>query len=102
MVSFLGETIGQNLVLNHSFEDYKRCPNYEKPKPLKLKQQVSGPKGSPRYFNTCNNKTNPYGIQQPFEGNAYCGLVITSHEPNECMSREVIELKLKEPLIAGH
>lgn len=101
-VSLVGGVQGQNLVRNQSFEEYKRCPKYEVTKKLKLKQNAIGVKETPRYFNTCNTEPNPFGEQKPFEGNAYCGLVITSDEANECNLREVIELKLSEPLIAGH
>ncbi|MFT5665962.1 MAG: hypothetical protein ACI9DK_000137 [Vicingaceae bacterium] len=92
--------------MNPSFELNKHCPRGPNSKRLKLKNSVNSVKGTPDYFNFCNDDfnpaNNPFGSQNPFEGQAYCGLVLTSDKQNECSEREFIELKLSVPLIAGN
>ena len=97
---------GQNLVLNQGFENYNKCPEKFTRKKLKLKQDVRSIQGTADYFNYCSNTfnptDNPFGSQQPFEGQAHCGLIVTSEYINECASREYMQLKLREPLKAGN
>lgn len=95
----------QNLVLNSSFEDFKKCPESISEKKLRLKGKIQSVKRTPDYFNTCSKtfspRNNPMGYQAPYHGEAFCGLVLTYDFVNECSKREYLELKLKEPLIPG-
>lgn len=97
---------GQNLVINGDFEDYKKCPKTLTGKKLYLKGGLDLIHGTPDYFNACsknlNGNNNPYGPQKSQSGNGHIGLMITSDFKNECAAREYIQLKLSEPLIAGH
>lgn len=94
----------QNLILNGSFENFKRCPSSITTKHLKLKDGIKSI-GSADYFNGCspnfNPEFNPFGRQVPFEGKGFCGLILTSDYPQECDYREFIQLKLIEPLEKG-
>lgn len=109
LLLFAGLTVSllqsQNLIVNASFEEYKKCPRADKEKSLKLKEGVKGIKGSSHYFHSCsaglNPQKNPYGSQKAADGEAYCGLLLTSFSPTECQQRSYIQMELSEPLEAG-
>jgi len=105
-ISPLYNAKAQNLVLNYSFELYKKCPDNYTKRTLKLKDGVISIKGTPDYFNFCSSNFNAtdnfFGYQKPYEGDAFCGLILTSDYPNECESREYLQLKFSEPLQAGY
>jgi len=96
----------QNLIQNPSFEEHKKCSKSFTKKQLKLKGGVMSTKGTPDYFHNCSKgfspENNPFGIQQPYEGDAFCGLTITSDYIDECANREYLQLKFIEPLKAGN
>lgn len=74
--------MGQNLVRNQSFENFKKCPKTLTVKKLKLKGNVKNVKGLANYFNSCSQNLsgikNPYGYQIPQDGNGFLGLTLTS------------------------
>ena len=97
----------QNLVLNGSFEETKKCPQSTGFKLKKLEHGVKTIKGSPDYYNTCGSASvnvpqNISGYQEAYNGTAYCGLTLTTQEVSECETREFIQLKLVEPLKNGY
>ena len=104
----LGTGYSQNLVENHSFELYKKCPKTLTQKKLKLKNKVINVKGLPNYFNSCSDNLsgtkNPYGYQIPQDGDGFVGIISTSDYRNtgECQVREYVQMKLSKPLIAGY
>ena len=94
---------GENLVENPSFENYRDCPN--KIDALGVLTTVEGwfqpSAGSADYFNTCGTREcsvpkNKLGIQEPRDGNAYCGIYCSKPE-----YREYLQTQLKQPLEAG-
>lgn len=96
--------LGQNLVPNHSFEEYTTCPQ--------TAAEVAKAVGwyplyaSPDYYNACapNNVVgvpwNTCGWQQAAEGNAYMGLV-TYFDGKPLPNREFIGIQLTQPLTPG-
>jgi len=108
LLFFLGTGYSQNLVKNHSFELYKKCPKTLTQKKLKLKKGVINVKGLPNYFNSCSDNLsgakNPYGYQIPQDGDGFVGIISTSDYRNagECQVREYVQMKLSKPLIAGY
>jgi flagellar motor protein MotB len=97
----------QNLVLNGSFEETKKCPKATGFNFKKLKGQIKTINGSPDYYNSCGSYSvnipyNITGYQEAYNGSAYCGLVLTTQALSECEAREFIQLKLTEPLINGY
>ena len=91
----LYEVSAQNIVLNGSFESQRKY--FKKKK--KLKNGVKSLRGNIKCFNAPNSEL---GHQLPYNGNSYCGLILTSDYPNECSVRDYIQLKLSEPLKAGY
>tara|TARA_B100000809_G_scaffold7535_1_gene7454 strand:+ start:1897 stop:3690 length:1794 start_codon:yes stop_codon:yes gene_type:complete len=97
----------QNLVLNGSFEETKKCPKSAGFNFKKLKGGIKTIKGSPDYYNSCGSYAvhiphNILGYQEAQNGSAYCGLVLTTQALAECETREFIQLKLTEPLKNGY
>ena len=95
LIFSLYELSAQNLVINGSFESQRKY--FKKKK--KLKDGVTSLRGNINCFNLSNN---PPGYQSPYDGNSYCGLILTSDYRNECSVRDYIQLKLSEPLKAGY
>jgi hypothetical protein len=110
------EEIGNNLVRNPSFEDFKICPSGIVGRPSrKLIPDWQVPnKGTPDYFNTCSNKeagipNNFAGRADSHSGNAYAGMIlrqnftrdnkITGEKP--VIYREYIQNELEAELEAG-
>jgi|SRR6185312_39273 len=97
----------ENLVLNHSFEEYTHCPislnevNF----PCKYWLPDIPVWSTPDYYNKCASDTLlgvPYnfsGYCQPKTGNAYVGLILMVDGDN---SMEHIRGKLRKPLQEGH
>ncbi|MCS6822293.1 MAG: hypothetical protein NZ551_10535 [Microscillaceae bacterium] len=91
-------TFAQNLVPNHSFEEFSRCPNdYNQGNRLSVWQPYQA---VPDLFNVCAAGTNAgvpenfYGVLPAAEGNGYIGLTVwhASAQP------DIIGVRLKEPL----
>lgn len=98
----LPQLLTQNLVPNSSFEKYKKCPEKENEVRKNVAEWSIVNKSSPDYFNNCssNKLTSPEanfgGSQQPFDGDAYVGIVLASTVLGDF--REYIQCKLAEPL----
>ena len=97
----------QNLVLNGSFEETKKCTKSTAFNLKKLKGSIKSIKGSPDYYNSCGSKSgnvphNTSGYQDAQHGTAYCGLILTTQDFSECQTREFIQLKLAETLKNGY
>ncbi|MGV3636563.1 MAG: OmpA family protein [Flavobacteriales bacterium] len=95
----------QDLVVNGSFEQHARCPERFDAKPLRGVHRTKPIGGMPGYFHACSEvmgtPENWAGIQAPFDGEAYAGLVLTAHGGGECAVREFVQLELAEPLVNG-
>lgn len=96
---------GQNLVINHSFEERTTCPlDFNKSQLNEVKSWYQASLGTPDYFNPCSREAgvpaNYFGFEPAQDGNAYMGLVTYS-----CASRknyrEYVESKLSRPLAPG-
>lgn len=99
-------SFAQNLVPNPGFEEFYNCPD-------KLSQfhnvinWYTPTIGNPDYFNNCKERKsdpfgvpyNVYGMQQPKDGNAYCGLVLHNAVNNRLV--EYVQIKLDKPLNAN-
>lgn len=96
---------GQELVRNGGFEEHGPCPVRFDKKPAKGVVGVKTIGGMPGYFHACSEGMgtpgNWAGVQAPFEGDAYMGLVLTAHGGNECAVREFVQLELERPLVNG-
>ncbi len=113
--------VGQNLVPNPSFEDYKACPTaisaIDYSPGYTSFPWVQGwvsplQKSSPDYFNACaaantgaQTPLTAFGYQQPRTGDAYAGIVAWegyySGASLTSEFREYIQCKLLQPLQAG-
>ena len=101
-------TMGQqNLVLNGSFEESLSCPPMDGQWTL-VSDWTSPNQKSPDYFHSCapvlanysaNAPNNISGWQQPFDGDAYMGIVCHSKETSEL--REYLQTELTHSLTAG-
>src|ERR1700740_2272350 len=80
-----------NLIYNGDFEIYSSCPTgYSDPSQVpnyeinKCQGWTTPTYGTSDYFNICSSNpfvgvpTNGLGIQQPYNGNAYCGFLALS------------------------
>jgi len=96
---------GQDLIINGGFEQHTRCPGRFDEKPMRGVAGVRPIGGMPGYFHGCGSvmgtPANWAGIQAPFAGEAYTGLVLTAHGGGECAVREFVQLELAEPLVNG-
>lgn len=97
-----GTGIGQNLVVNSSFELYSICPD-----DVSQVDRVMGWSaiiGSPDYFNACSDTlvsdvpANGRGFQQAFDGDGYigCGTYASSF-----LIREPFQSQLAAPMVPG-
>lgn len=93
----------ENLVYNPSFETYRNCP--QRIDALGVMNDVEAwwqpTSGSSDYFNSCGGRDccvprNKMGIQDPHEGNAYCGIYCSQEN-----YREYLQTELKQPLLKG-
>ncbi len=96
---------GQELVINGGFEAYRRCPERFDKRPAKQIEHVRTIGGMPGYFHACSSMmgtpANWAGVQVPFDGDGYAGLVLTAHGGGECAVREFLQLELAAPLVNG-
>jgi hypothetical protein len=97
--------LGQELVRNGSFEEYRRCPVPFTDRSIKRLPHVRSVKGAPAHFHACGDlagvPSNWAGHQAPWDGQGYAGLVLTAHGGGECAVREFIQLELAAPLVNG-
>lgn len=98
------QQIAENWVYNGSFESYRNCP--KKIESLGILTAVNAwyqpTTGSADYFHRCGNREcqvpkNKLGIQEPFDGDAYCGIYCSKND-----YREYLQTQLKYPLKAQH
>ncbi len=97
---------GNNLVLNHSFEEYDKCPEDYTPQDLthKLVPGWTYPTiATPDYFNRCSSKNvdvpkNFAGESEPLTGDGYAGAILSGTEESY---REYIQGELAKPLVEG-
>ncbi|MBN2484832.1 MAG: hypothetical protein JXB34_02545 [Bacteroidales bacterium] len=101
----------QNLVPNHSFENFNECPAAYTPYGTKFRIPgwYSPNKGTPDYFNSCSRLSvgvpvNFMGSLWAYNGNAYIGILLLespekAKEGKPFNEREHIQCKLIEPLI---
>ena len=93
---------GQNLVPNHSFEEFDTCPNNTTQ--IYYANGWGSYGGSPDYFNTCSTSiyasvpNNFTGFQYPADGNAYSGLIPYIEG---LFLREFMGAQLLTPLVIG-
>jgi hypothetical protein len=110
----IGSVFGQNLVPNGDFEAYSSCPqafnDFEDFVDDWFSTSISGPAGTPDYFNACNTSSCSVGVpanrQHGFapaqSGHAYAGMLgyyLQGMNPTE--RREYISVQLSSPLEAG-
>jgi outer membrane protein OmpA-like peptidoglycan-associated protein len=106
MVAYpVAPTLGQELVLNGGFEEFRRCPGRLFEETTRELRNVDAAKGSPGFFHRCSDQmgtpSNWAGNLAPFEGDGYTGLVLTAQGGGDCNAREFIQLKLQESLVNG-
>ncbi len=102
--------MGQNLVLNPSFEDTILCSSYQGPPQLPCSSWYWATGGSVDYFNNyCGDlvfysvPANAFGFQYAKTGTAYCGLALYLNpilQPNGY--REYLGGQLSDTLKQGH
>lgn len=92
-----------NYVRNPSFEEFSECPsNVNQLHKCLHWQKVPGLNDSPDYFHRCSNygglhvgiPNNAYGIQEPFSGNAYSGIIMFE----KGFYKEYLQNQLNKPL----
>ncbi len=109
-----------NLVPNPSFEEYTNCPTgfstvhnvdpatYDTYNFPQVRKWIRGSEhGSPDYFNSCASANAPrvstpenyFGNITPRTGKAYAGISSVEHEGSHL---EYLQIRLSEPMIAGH
>jgi outer membrane protein OmpA-like peptidoglycan-associated protein len=97
---------GKNMVLNHSFEKFEKCPDDYTPQDMthKLVPQWSYPTiATPDYFNRCSPRNvsvpmNFAGESEPKTGDGYVGAILSGTEESY---REYIQGTLSQPLVNG-
>jgi len=97
--------VGQNLVLNGSFETKSYCPsNYNQQSLNTIAGWWQPTDGTPDYFHACSDKagvpSNVFGQQKAKDGEAYAGFV-TFSVSNKRNYREYLQTKLSRQLTAG-
>ena len=101
----LGQAHAQELVVNGGFEVHQRCPERFDKRPMRGVEALRTIGGMPGYFHACSavmgTPANWAGVQAPYEGEAYAGIVLTAHGGGECAVREFVQLELTEPLKNG-
>lgn len=95
--------VGQNLVPNPGFEDYRRCPGSfaRTSEEMLLQDWYSPNSGTPDYFNECSNGEAgvPYnwaGVSEAWEGNGYAGIYTWLAQRE---FREYLQCRLTQPLL---
>ena len=102
-------SIGQNLVPNHSFEEFSECPKSvtESKAEVMIPGWTSPNNGTPDHFHRCANGPvdvpfNLYGTSNPNTGQGYAGIYVWNEPSSEVGNfREYLQCELAEPLIAG-
>ncbi|QLG47280.1 OmpA family protein [Costertonia aggregata] len=93
--------MGQNLVVNPSFEDHKSCPKFLSNFSSDIKDWSTPSRGTTDYFHSCSENmgmpNNFNGFQKTKFGEAYAGLYL--YAPNDY--REYIQAKLTKTLTKG-
>ncbi|WP_223032411.1 OmpA family protein [Hanstruepera marina] len=92
--------MSQNLVLNPSFEEYKRCPSIIGNFNHNVTDWNTPNFGSTDYFNACSKdvgETNFFGEQSSRSGNGFAGMYVLAPENY----REYVQGQLSRPLIIG-
>jgi len=95
-----GNIIAQNLVLNSSFEVFKKCPKNKGLFHKNVTNWTCSNYGSTDYFNACSDALGYYnyvGNQKPKTGDGYAG--IYTYAPGSY--REYMQTKLVKKLIRG-
>ncbi|MFN0031862.1 MAG: OmpA family protein [Flavobacteriales bacterium] len=97
--------IGQNLVVNGSFEEKSYCPvNFNQQYLNNISSWWQTGDGTPDYFHSCSDKAgvpaNVFGNQKAQQGEAYAGLV-TYSTGGKRNYREYLQTKLTRPLGVG-
>jgi gliding motility-associated-like protein len=106
----------QNLIYNGDFEIYDTCPtNYSAPWDLQINYcngWTTPTYATSDYFNSCSSSiltmvpSNGMGVQNPKNGNGYCGLIAYSSSSGGCYSGnfwwEYIQGHFISPLLSGH
>lgn len=96
-------SLGQNLVLNSSFEEYAECPSSISDLDTCIHWSTPN-QTTPDYYNSCSNyfsSSIPFNIsgkQNSYSGNGYIGII--THTKNTWYS-EIAQGKLKKPLEKG-
>ena len=97
------DTAHTNLVYNGSFEEYRSCPKrIDAVGVLSIVDCWYQPtKGSADYFNKCGSKecgvpVNKLGKQEPYDGDAYCGIYCSRND-----YREYLQTRLRRKLRKG-
>ena len=96
----------QNLIPNHSMEEYGPCPtNWTLPGgTLSCQPWIIPTGGTSDYFNACailpvaDVPDNFIGHQFAYTGDAYCGIIVHTFIPQY---REYLQIQLTQPLQAG-
>ena len=112
-ISNIGLGSAQNLVPNGDFEDYKECPNHYFISDY-LYEWFRPSRGTPDYFNECSRNEfgvpkNYTGVSDAHSGKGYVGAFLAATnikykldnkttQPGEFNSREILGVKLREPL----
>lgn len=94
----------QNLVRNHDFEQYSKCPYKYLSKKRFIKNWYSPTNGTPDYFNICSKGSasvphNFAGKMFPVSGVGYVGAGLVNLGPG--FSREYLATKLQKKLESG-
>jgi len=111
VIFYSGLVYSQNLVLNHSFEDYEECPDevtIDSKKELVPNWYMPN-RGTTDYFNSCafhqvNVPDNVMGHMFALDGNAYTGIILIEQPPAYSKNkrpmnyREYLQTELKTPL----
>lgn len=108
-LAFSGACLGQNLVINPSFEERTRCPNNfsANHRDFNLPGWKSANMGTPDYFNQCSwgdcdVPFNWAGESNAHSGAAYAGIYVWNRPNAKPRSyREYVQAELSEPLKAG-
>lgn len=107
LIVYNAKSQSENLVINHGFEEYDKCPTDYTPedKSHKLIKGWTYPTiATPDYFNRCappkkaGVPSNFAGMSEPNTGDGYMGAILSGTDDGY---REYIQGSLKSPLVAG-
>lgn len=96
----------QNIVPNGNFETFSPCPT-QFGQITAATNWILPTTGTTDYYNSCSTNpgigvpTNNFGVQVPFSGQAYAGLVLWYEPTGLPEFREYMEVQLTDPLSAG-